>query len=100
MSEATDTQSILYENLMDAGCDKDFAKQMMTLISAGNIKEALSLLSVHRKVILEHCHAEQKKIDCLDYLMHQLKKAEPFKLKNVSNMPMQAQHSISSNETK
>ncbi len=74
MAEATDTRSILYENLVDAGCDSELTKRVMELLNAGHIEEGLSLLSRHRKVILESCHAEQKKIDCLDYLIYQLKK--------------------------
>lgn len=74
MAEATDTQSILYENLADAGCDVDFAEQIIALLNTEQFEEGLAMLLKHRKTILDSCHAEQKKIDCLDYLIYRLKK--------------------------
>lgn len=74
MAEASDTKNILYENLMDAGCDAELAKQVIAFLNAGQLKEGLSLLSKHRKAVLDCCHAEQKKIDCLDYLIYRLNK--------------------------
>ncbi len=76
MAEATDSRSILYENLVDAGCDCNLTERVMELLNTGCIKEGLSLLSRHRKVILESCHAQQKKMECLDYLIYQLKKQQ------------------------
>ena len=32
------------------------------------------LLAGHRKKLLDHCHAAEKKIDCLDYLVYQMEK--------------------------
>ncbi|MCM1202041.1 MAG: hypothetical protein NC312_12495 [Bacteroides fragilis] len=74
MAEATDTQSILHENLLDAGCDSELAEQVMELLNTGHLREGLSLLSRHRKNVLESCHAEQRKMECLDYLIYQIKK--------------------------
>lgn len=76
MAEASDTQTILYENLLDAGCGEALTRQVMSLLDAGCVREGLSLLSKHRKAVLDNCHAEQKKIDCLDYLIYRLQKEQ------------------------
>ncbi|MCM1065189.1 MAG: hypothetical protein NC420_12145 [Eubacterium sp.] len=74
MAEATDAQGILHENLLDAGCDSELTERVMELLNTGHIREGLLLLSRHRKTVLESCHAEQRKMECLDYLIYQLKK--------------------------
>ena len=37
--------------------------------------EALRLLTAHRRHLLDTLHQEQKRIDCLDYLVYQMRKA-------------------------
>jgi len=64
----------LRQNLMDAGCDDLLTEQFLSLIGQGREREALSLLARHRKNLLEHCHAAERKIDCLDYLVYQIEK--------------------------
>lgn len=60
------------QNLLDAGCRDELASQLCDLLAQGNQKEAMKLIARHRKQVLDCCHAEQKKIDCLDYLVYQL----------------------------
>ncbi|WP_298023004.1 hypothetical protein [uncultured Dysosmobacter sp.] len=74
MPHIADTRGILRENLSDAGCDLEMIEQFMTLVEQGNREEGLALLAKHRKRLLDCCHAEQKKLDCLDYLVYQMNK--------------------------
>ena len=37
-------------------------------------EQQLRLLSGHRKNLLERLHREEKRIDCLDYLLYQMQK--------------------------
>lgn len=74
MAHISDVQGILRENLLDAGCDTELIERFMALTGQGKEREALALLAKHRKHLLDCCHAEQKKIDCLDYLVYQIKK--------------------------
>ncbi|MDE6903485.1 MAG: hypothetical protein K2P76_00810 [Lachnospiraceae bacterium] len=39
----------------------------------GDWKDQLSLLEEHRESILSRVHEEEKQIDCLDYLVYQIK---------------------------
>lgn len=74
MPDITDARAILRENLSDAGCDPKLAERFLTLVGQGREEEGLALLREHRKRLLECCHAEQKKIDCLDYLVYRMEK--------------------------
>lgn len=67
-------QRALLQNLIDAGCDRRLTEKIAELLNENKANEALSLLAKHRKSVLDNCHAEQKKIDCLDYLVYRLKK--------------------------
>lgn len=74
MAEASNTQGILLENLLDAGCDGKLTRQVERLMAAGRRRESLALLTEYRRELLERCHVEQKRLDCLDYLMYKLEK--------------------------
>ena len=75
MAEATDTRGILYQNLIDAGCEPETAEQCVALKKAGKHTELLRLLSRHRADLLDAVHENQKRIDCLDFLVYQMGKA-------------------------
>lgn len=77
MAEARDTQGILYQNLIDAGCGEALVRQFLQLNAAGKKQESLALLARHRQQLLDCCHGAQKKIDCLDYLIYQMRREEP-----------------------
>ncbi len=65
-------QDAIRQNLLDAGCREDLVNRACDLMAHGKKKEALKLIGKHRKQVLDCCHAEQRKIDCLDYLVYQL----------------------------
>lgn len=67
-------RTALMQNLFDAGCDNSLTDEITKLLDEDKITEALSILAKHRKSVLDSYHAEQKKIDCLDYLVYRLKK--------------------------
>lgn len=76
MPEATDAKAVLKENLKDAGCDPALAEQVIALLAQGRRRETVALLKRHRGKVLDCCHAEQKKLDCLDYLIYTTGKEE------------------------
>lgn len=61
------------QNLVDAGCSEGFIESYET---AGSCCEQLFQLRQHRKELLRRIHAGQRQLDCLDYLMYQLKRGE------------------------
>lgn len=68
------SKEILIENLKDAGCDDEQIKQFIYYVEHHDFKEQLTLLKCQRCSLLERLHSEQKKMDCLDYLIYKIKK--------------------------
>lgn len=66
----------IIQNLKDAGCDSDTIEKFMADLQKGKEANGLKLLAVHRKNLLDSLHREQKCIDCLDYLVYQMKEAK------------------------
>lgn len=64
----------IIQNLVDAGCDTDMIGNFLFLMERETYGEQIQLLGTHRKMLLEALHQEQKRIDCLDYLLYQLEK--------------------------
>ena len=69
----------IIQNLKDAGCDKATVEHFMKLGETGDTQEQLKLLSIHRKQLLDRVHREEKRIDCLDYLVYQIQKSMAVK---------------------
>lgn len=80
MAEAGDTWASLYQNLMDAGCSRKTAEECMEFAKAGQDAAMLKQLSRHRAALLESLHANQKQIDCLDFLVYQMGKKSGRKI--------------------
>lgn len=58
------------QNLKDAGCPAEMIQQVVSLQENGEGKKMVELLTEHRKHLLDLVHKEEKKIDCLDYLIY------------------------------
>lgn len=74
MAEASNQTGIFYQNLEDAGCDKQTKEKCMALFQSGNLRGILPLLSNYRKDLLSTVRSGQKRIDCLDYLIYKIQK--------------------------
>ncbi len=68
----------IMKNLKDAGCDFKIADNIVSLIKADEKTPALNLLLKHKKQLLESLYENQKKIDCLDFLIFNLKQSNKF----------------------
>ena len=73
----------LIMNLKDAGCVHDLCDNGDILLNIfdelpkynnDDLKMLIKSLQCHRCCLLDKLHEEQKKIDCLDYLIYMLKK--------------------------
>lgn len=72
MTERTKQEQAVVANLADAGCDKEQIEQFMDFLKSGRKEAGLSLVAKHRRFLLDCYHADQKKIDCLDYLIYKM----------------------------
>lgn len=71
--DARSTRQAITQNLADAGCDETLIRQFWQLMDQGKRRESLALLTRHRQCLLDSYHQARRKIDCLDYLVYQLK---------------------------
>ena len=62
------------QHLLDAGCDCEKTQQYLRLLEEGRMQELIQMLRCQRCHLMEKLHREQQKVDCLDYLIYQLKK--------------------------
>lgn len=74
MAEASDTMGILYQNLIDAECNRDLVENCMELARADQWNRILSLFAGQRINLLDLVHDGQKQIDCLDFLVYSINK--------------------------
>ena len=70
------SESII-QNLKDAGCDSATIQNVMVDLEKGKEADALKRLAAHRRALLDSLHKEQACIDCLDYLIYQIRKSKP-----------------------
>ncbi|MCD7909786.1 MAG: hypothetical protein LUH04_19315 [Clostridium sp.] len=64
----------IIENLRDAGCPKDVINEFMEQTAIKNIHAQKRLLDSHRAALLEKIHMNQRRLDCLDYLIYRINK--------------------------
>lgn len=67
------TQAVL-QNLKDAGCTKEMTQQIIMKLEKNDFEELSKLLEQHRSCLLNLIHDKEKQIDCLDYLVYQIKR--------------------------
>ena len=68
------TEEQLIQCLKDAGCDKKTITCCCSSLSQDEKQRLEQLIKKHRCELVCKMHEDQKMIDCLDYLMYQLKK--------------------------
>ena len=71
-----DSEESIIQNLRDAGCDETTITSFLRCMKDGKEPESLQLLKKQRSLLLDAVHREEKKIDCLDYLVYQMQKAK------------------------
>lgn len=70
------SREAVIQNLKDAGCTQDIIECCMACMEQGKKKELLKRLEEHRTGLLHKVHEEEKHIDCLDYLVYQIRRCE------------------------
>lgn len=71
-----DKKHAVVQNLEDAGCKESLIEEYIEYEDQGMIHQKLMLLKNQRKHLLEKIHEEQRRLDCLDYLIYTTKKQE------------------------
>ena len=68
------TTEDLIQNLQDAGVPAECIARFLSCRAAQDERAALQILAQQRAILLDQVHAGEKKIDCLDYLVYQLRR--------------------------
>lgn len=63
-------------NLQDAGCSEEFIQKFLEIGEKEPPDRKKRMLNQHRSHLLDNLHREQKRIDCLDYLIYQFDKQQ------------------------
>ena len=71
----TDNKTVR-QALSDAGCGRTAACEIESLLNNCKKREAIILLTAHRKKLLEKLHIKQRNLTCLDYLIYTLKQED------------------------
>ena len=72
----TDEKNKILQNLKDADCNSELIERFFMLDKNQRTFEQLKLLDEYRKKLVESLHQDQRKIDCLDYLIFNLKQKQ------------------------
>ncbi|MCD8047889.1 MAG: hypothetical protein LUD80_04955 [Clostridiales bacterium] len=76
MPERNSETQRFYQNLTDIGFGEEMISRCVSLRERGQSKELLRTLQSGRRDLLNHIHAEQKKLNWLDYLVYRLNREE------------------------
>lgn len=71
-----DSEEAVTQNLRDAGCDEGAIDAFLGFVREKKEAESLRLLKKQRSLLLDAVHREEKKIDCLDYLVYRMQRAK------------------------
>lgn len=64
------------KNLSDAGCNQKQIDTFIQSLDKDTFDQQLLFLKCQRCSLIEKLHDAQKKVDCIDYLIYQLKKVK------------------------
>lgn len=62
-------------NLHVLGCSEETTMRIVSLVQANDMERATELLRRHKSALLDELHDSENKVDILDFLLYQLKKA-------------------------
>lgn len=70
------SREAVVQNLQDAGCTPELIACCLACMEQGQTQELLKRLEAHRANLLHRVHVEERRIDCLDYLVYQISRCE------------------------
>ena len=74
MAQVDNIEGRLYQNLIDAGYSEKEADQCLVLARDGEWQKLCKLLARQKASLLTALHKSEKQIDCLDFLVYEIKK--------------------------
>lgn len=68
------SREAVIQNLKDAGCTQEMVECLVQHLDEDDMGKMLKLLEEHRSCLLSVVHEREKQIDCLDYLVYQIRR--------------------------
>ena len=68
------SREAVIQNLKDAGCTQEMVECLVQHLDEDDMGKMLKLLEEHRSCLLIVVHEREKQIDCLDYLVYQIRR--------------------------
>ncbi len=65
-------KELLIQNMKDAGCTCEDISDVLNLIESEQVSEGIIRLRQYRCGLMNELHEQQKRVDCLDYLIMKL----------------------------
>lgn len=75
MANRSSIQTVI-QNLRDAGCGPRCIEQFLALEQEAKTAEQIQLLTAHRQRLLDQIHRDERRMECLDYLVYQIQKQQ------------------------
>lgn len=66
------SETELMQCLKDCGCDEEAAKQFLIYVQENRLKDQIRLLYRFRRPFLDALHDDQRRIDCIDFMIRKL----------------------------
>ena len=70
MKSCDEKEILLLRNLKDAGCGAAMTEHVLACEREAKFQGERRLLLRQRRALLQKIHANKKRIDCLDFLLH------------------------------
>ena len=66
----------LPQTLADSDFPAEARKKFLSCYDSGDLSEPLHMLTAHRGKLLDHIHKQERSLECVDYLIYQIKKVQ------------------------
>ena len=63
-------------NLHELDCSDEMIMQVISLVKNHDMEKAAELLRRHKRILLDQLHHSENRVDLLDFLLYQLRKAK------------------------
>lgn len=72
MTEFWGSEKEILQCLKDCGCDERTAKQFLAYGQEARPRDQIRLLNRRRRSLMDDLHENQKKVDCIDFMIREL----------------------------
>lgn len=72
MAEFQNSEKGILQCLKDCGCDERTAEQFIAYGQEARLRDQIRLLNRRRRSLMDDLHENQRKVDCIDFMIREL----------------------------